>query len=240
MLKKRLVEYGVHEEKIHVLPVGFDIKEFTSGLDDEPNNVRGKLGLTTEDFVITYFGSPFTIRGTETLIRSVYILKKRLKKLRCIILSRTDSFLERKENEYLSSLINRFSLSDVIHLITGVLSRDQVKKYISASDIVVLPFKIVQSEPPLSILESMALGKPVITTLTCGLHELVTPDRGLLVKPNDVKDLALAIYKLAKNPKRRAEIGRSAKEFASKLPSWDFVAKLYEHFFENLLIRYPR
>ena len=238
VIKKRLVEYGVDEGKIHVLPVGFDMKEFESGLGDDPNRVRDRLELSTEDFIITYFGSPLTIRGTDTLIRSMYILKKKLKKFRCVILSRTDSFLEKKENEYLLSLINRFGLSDVIHLIPGVQSREHVKRQILASDVIALPFKIVQSEPPLSILESMALGKPVITTLTCGLSELVTPDRGLLVKPNDAKSLASAIYELAKNPERKAEMGQNAKEFVSKLPGWDFVAKLYERFFENLLNRY--
>jgi len=232
-LKKSLVKYGVNEEKIYVFPVSFDSKEFMPELYDVPR-IRKELGLPVEEFVITYLGSPLTIRGTDTLIKAAQSLKRQLKKFRILILSRTESLSEKNEEKYLLSLINKFDLSERVHLVSGVLSPNVVKKYVAASDIITLPFKIVQSEPPLAILESMALGKPVITTTTCGLPELITPDRGRFVKTNDPKGLALAIHELAQDRKRRAEMGRKAKDFTLKLPDWNSVAKLYEHLFVTL------
>jgi len=232
-LKERLIEYGIRAEKIQVIPVGFEGKMFTSSINF--SIVRKKLGLPAEAFIITYLGSPLTIRGTDTLIKAAKILKARLENFKIIILSRTDSFLEKKEEMFLLSLIKKFDLSNRICVISGVLNQKIVREYIWASDIIALPFKIVPSEPPLSLLESMACSKPVITTSTCGLAELITPDRGLLVKPGDPEDLALAIYEVAQDPNSRNELGRKAKEFISKLPDWDSVGKLYEHLFMTLI-----
>jgi glycosyltransferase involved in cell wall biosynthesis len=148
---------------------------------------------------------------------------------------RVDSKEEISEENFLRSLIKMLNLSSKFFVNSGILSREKIKEYIYASDVVALPFKIVQSEPPLSILESMALGKPVITTKTCGLPELIGNDRGVLVEPDNPKDLALAIYRLYQDPEERSEIGKKAREFALKQPDWASVTRLYERLFKNLL-----
>jgi len=233
-LKKRLVEYGVNEHKILVFPVGFNAKEYLEGESNLVNS-REKLGFSSEEFIVTYLGSPLTIRGTDTLIKATYLLNKWLKKFKVLLLLRVDSKGEMKEEIFLRSLIKKLNLSSKFFVTSGILSRERVKEYIYASDVITLPFKIVQSEPPLSILESMALGKPVITTRTCGLPELIGNDKGVLVKPNSPKDLALAIYELAQDPQRRVNIGRKARSFALEMPDWEFITSLYERLFKDLV-----
>jgi glycosyltransferase involved in cell wall biosynthesis len=233
-LKERLVEYGVNEHKILVLPVGFNVKEY---IEDEDSfvNSKEKLCFPSEEFIITYLGSPSTIRGTDTLIKATYLLNKWFKRFKVLLLLRVDSKEEIREENFLRSLIKMLNLSSKFFVNSGILSREKIKEYIYASDVVALPFKIVQSEPPLSILESMALGKPVITTKTCGLPELIGNDRGVLVEPDNPKDLALAIYRLYQDPEERSEIGKKAREFALKQPDWASVTRLYERLFKNLL-----
>jgi glycosyltransferase involved in cell wall biosynthesis len=233
-LKKRLVEYGVNEHKILVFPVGFNAKEYLEGESNLVNS-REKLGFSSEEFIVTYLGSPLTMRGTDTLIKATYLLNKWLKKFRVLLLLRVESKGEIKEEIFLRSLIKKLNLSSKFFVTSGILSHERVKEYIYASDVIALPFKIVQSEPPLSILESMALGKPVITTKTCGLPELIGNDKGVLVKPNSPKDLALAIYELAQDPQRRVDIGRKARSFALEMPDWEFIVSLYECLFKDLV-----
>jgi glycosyltransferase involved in cell wall biosynthesis len=233
-LKERLVEYGVDEHKILVFPTGFNIKEY---LESESNfvDIREKLGFSPEEFIITYLGSPLTIRGTDTLIKATYLLNKWFKGFRVLLLLRVDSKEEVKEEIFLRSLIKKSNLLNKFFVTSGILSHERIKEYIYASDVIALPFKIVQSEPPLSILESMVLSKPVVTTKTCGLPELIGNDKGVLVEPNNPKDLALAIYQLYHDPEKRSEIGEKAREFMLKQPDWASVTGLYERFFQKLV-----
>ncbi len=233
-LKERLVKCGVSEQKILVIPVAFNAREFL-GSENNLINTKERLGLSSEEFIVTYLGSPLTIRGTDTLIKAIYLLNKWLKKFRVLLLLRVNSEEEVREEIFLRSLIRKFNVSSRFFVTSGILNRERIKEYIYASDVIALPFKIVQSEPPISVLESMALGKPIVTTKTCGLPELIGNDKGILVEPDSPKDLALAIYQLHHDPERRNEIGKKAREFMLKQPDRASVTRLYEHLFKSLL-----
>lgn len=66
---------------------------------------------------------------------------------------------------------------------------------------------------PLGLLEAMACGKPVIATDVGGTCEAARDGvDGLIVAPDDVSGLALAINELANSPEKRAAMGRNAHD----------------------------
>jgi glycosyltransferase involved in cell wall biosynthesis len=66
---------------------------------------------------------------------------------------------------------------------------------------------------PLAILEAMAVGTPVIGARVGGIPELVVDgETGILVEPEDPAALASALEDLARDPERRRELGRKARE----------------------------
>lgn len=66
---------------------------------------------------------------------------------------------------------------------------------------------------PMSALEAMAAGRPVISTRVGGVDELVTDgETGLLVAPGDEDALAAALVELARDPERARELGRRGRE----------------------------
>jgi glycosyltransferase involved in cell wall biosynthesis len=70
---------------------------------------------------------------------------------------------------------------------------------------------------PISMLEAMALGRPVIGSRVDGIAEQVTPEVGLLVPPEDPAALAEAIVALAELPPgRRREMGLAAHRRAAR------------------------
>jgi glycosyltransferase involved in cell wall biosynthesis len=224
-IRESLCNFGVSKRKIKVAPLSFHMRDLAFDESKGKWKAREDLGLVEENFIITYMGAPDTVRGTDTLIYAAAMLKSKLRTFKVIILSRRNLHKESKDEELLFRLIKKFKLSRFIKIVPGVLSREDIKNYLTASDVIALPFKITLSEPPLSILEAMALGKPVITTKTCGIPELVNSNRGLLVRPGDPKHLAQALSYLAQNPKLVDELGRRAKEYVKSLTTWDELAK---------------
>jgi glycosyltransferase involved in cell wall biosynthesis len=74
--------------------------------------------------------------------------------------------------------------------------RDDVNDLIAIADICILPTYYREGTPRF-LLESMAMGKPIITTDTPGCNHLIQNNlNGILVKPKSVDEIKLAIYKL--------------------------------------------
>jgi glycosyltransferase involved in cell wall biosynthesis len=102
---------------------------------------------------------------------------------------------------------------------------------LSELDVFVLPTR--GDNLPVSILEAMARGLPVISTRVGGIPELVEDGAtGYLVEPDDVQGLGEAIGKLAADPARREAFGRAGAEKLAREFSATSVAnrmlELYE------------
>ncbi len=85
---------------------------------------------------------------------------------------------------------------------------------------------------PLSILESFALGKPVIASQIGGIPELVEDHKtGLLFKAGDAKNFAEKIEWLIKRPEEIARMGQKAqdviKEKFNSEKHYDKLMKIY-------------
>jgi glycosyltransferase involved in cell wall biosynthesis len=93
--------------------------------------------------------------------------------------------------------------------------REDVPRLIAAMDFCVLSTH--REGFPLSILESMALQKPVVATSVGGIPEIVIPGvNGLLHEHQDSLGLASSIISLIDSPARCKQLGRAAKEYVRK------------------------
>jgi glycosyltransferase involved in cell wall biosynthesis len=89
---------------------------------------------------------------------------------------------------------------------------------------------------PLSVMEAMSAGMPVISTAVGGVPELVQHGAtGLLVGQGDTDELALAMTALAHAPDRRASMGTAAGECAAKRFDVEIMTHSYEALYEQLL-----
>lgn len=226
-IKQNLVQFGVNQEKILVSPLVFDKKSKPNLHDVMALDVRQKLNLTSDVFVVTYLGSPDFIRGVDTLVLAVAKLKELGINFKLVLLLRQDRSKEKKYEILLHKIIQTNNLNDDVIVLQKNLGRSELYSFILASDVIALPFKITLSEPPLSILESMAFGRPVITTNVAGLPGLVDVDRGMLVTPNDVSSLSKALSYLSINPKQIETMGSNALSYIENLSTWPKLGKWY-------------
>ena len=113
--------------------------------------------------------------------------------------------IERAKREAL-----RLGVADHVDL-CGWLDPQRREAQLARADIFVLPSR--NEGLPMSVLEAMARGLPVIATPVGGLPELIEDGvNGLLVPPGDPEALARAILELAGDPERRQALGNAARE----------------------------
>jgi glycosyltransferase involved in cell wall biosynthesis len=110
---------------------------------------------------------------------------------------------------------------------TGWLSGEQVKQEILGARAMVVPS--FAEGLPVVIMESLALGRPVISTPVAGIPELLEPGtNGWLVKSGSPKELAAAMAEVIRTPvDRLGTMGRSgARSVADRHDSRREAGKL--------------
>ncbi|MBH1970625.1 glycosyltransferase [Moraxellaceae bacterium AER2_44_116] len=98
----------------------------------------------------------------------------------------------------------------------GMVSNDVLQEAYQNCDIFVAPSRYESFG--LIFLEAMRAGKPVIGCLAGGMPEVISEGiNGLLVPPNDIEQLSMALKKLLSDQKKRVEMGmRGSQMFMEK------------------------
>jgi glycosyltransferase involved in cell wall biosynthesis len=136
-------------------------------------------------------------KGFVILIEACRLLRDRQLAFRCLIAG------EGPERRYLESAINRFGLSETVHLL-GECSTEEVVSLFKQAHVFALPCIIApdgdRDSLPNVILESLAAGIPVVTTPVAGIPEVIVHGHtGLLAPPGDARILAEMIEELLKS-----------------------------------------
>jgi colanic acid/amylovoran biosynthesis glycosyltransferase len=151
--------------------------------------------------------SPFTIlcvarlvekKGLLPLVQACRHLRDRGVEFRCWIVGKG------KLQPTLAMLIQRWQLQDRVKLL-GVLTQAEVLARYRSAHAYVLPCAVASTGDrdglPVSIVEALACGLPVVTTPLTGIPEVVHHEQnGLLVPPADPTTLAAAIGRLIHEP----------------------------------------
>ena len=117
-------------------------------------------------------------------------------------------------------------------------SRADVPDILRASDVFVLSSDYEGN--PLSVLEAMATGLPVVSTAVGGVPELVQHGAtGLLVPAGDARALAEAITQLGRDADQRAAMGHAARQTALERFDVRAMSRAYAALYQQLLHAHP-
>lgn len=218
-LSNRLETIGIAREKIDVIPSGVDTRLFKPSEDRQVEQLKQSLGFDRSDALIFYFGPLSTFRGIDTLIAAMPIIQNELPNARLVVLGRSQ--------EISNKLRSRHSTRSRVTFVMGVLKQESVIQYLSLADVVVLPFKFwPQVECPLTVLESMAMEKPLITTEIGAIPEIICDGKsGILVSPKDPKEIADKVILLLQNESLGKAIGKEARRRVERFFDWKTVVQ---------------
>ena len=119
--------------------------------------------------------------------------------------------------------IDELGLNDRITLL-GSMHTDEVAKRLPTAAVFCLPS--FAEGIPVSIMEAMAVGVPVVATKVGGVGELVTDEvSGLLVSPGRVDQLADALHRMLTDRDLRAQVVATAVEAVHGAHDWELTAR---------------
>ena len=108
--------------------------------------------------------------------------------------------------------------------VTFLGARRDVADVLRGCDVFVRPS--LMEGMPLTVLEAMACGVPVIATPVGGTPEVVEHEyTGLLVPPTDVGELGIALIRLASSPELRQRLGEAGRRLVERDFSWEQVVE---------------
>jgi glycosyltransferase involved in cell wall biosynthesis len=117
-------------------------------------------------------------------------------------------------------------LRDRVRVITARNDRETAA-VMAEADIFVLPSLFEGT--PLTLIEAMRSGLPVVTTATAGMKDVVRHDEdGLLVQPGDVEGLTRALDRLSREGGLCRRLGVAAHAVAAEHYTWQRTAESFE------------
>jgi len=109
------------------------------------------------------------------------------------------------------------------------VTREEIPAVYGSHDIFVFP-SLVEGMP-LTLLEAMATGMPVVTSNTCGMADVVEDEvNGLLVPAADAGKLAVGIERLCQSTELRKRLGLAGQETMRRY-TWKQIAEQLEKVF---------
>ena len=106
---------------------------------------------------------------------------------------------------------------------TGFIQYEEVSKYYASCDICVVP-SIWDDPAPLTIIESLKSGIPIISTISGGIPEYLKPQAGFLLNKdlNLIEELSKAIQTLIDNTEMRKQMAKAAQKNSQTLSSDEY------------------
>src|ERR1019366_331723 len=183
-IKSKLIDQGFPRYKIVVHYIGVDLQLF------KPRKAPQRLPI------VLFVGRLVEKKGCDYLIRAMSDVQAALAQVELIVVGDGPA---RGELESLAAhTLQRYRF-------VGVQSPESVRTYMNMASLLAVPSVTAHSGDseglPTVILEAMALGLPVIGTISAGIPEAITDGQsGFLVKERDSKRMAERTMTLLSNP----------------------------------------
>jgi glycosyltransferase involved in cell wall biosynthesis len=209
----------------HYVPNGIRIP--TPATPATRAEVRRELGLADDDVVAVMVARLAPLKGHDVLLRALARIAPDQPRLRVVLVG--DGPLAGE----LTALAEELRITDRV-VFTGL--RRDVPRLLAASDLGVLPSK--HEGVPMSVIEQMAAGLPVVASAVGGLPDIVRDgEEGHLVPAGDLDALTRRLGELVGDDGLRHAFGKAARLRAERDFSIETTARCCERMISDLLGR---
>lgn len=203
-------------DKFIVLRNCIDVKRFSNELNfDEKRKLKEKYGIKDNEKILLFTGRITPEKGVKELVESLKNVSNQNYKLLILGSALNELKTKTKYQEEIENIVQTIS-SKVIF--TGFIKYEEINKFYSIADIAVLP-SIWDDPAPLTVIESLVSGLPIITTNSGGIPEYATNGSAIIIERNKdlVENLSKNINLLLNDEAKLKEMSNSSKKVSKGL-----------------------
>jgi glycosyltransferase involved in cell wall biosynthesis len=216
-MKDDLIKLGIGKTRIFHLPNAIDTELF------HPDNDK------KEDNLLLYLGRITPVKGLHILLDALRHLQR---PVRLVVIGPVNDL---KYYENITKLIekeNKKGKNQVEY--AGILPLKEAIRFYQKATAFILPS--YWEAFPMTLLEALACGTPVIATPVGGIPEIIkNHETGILVPPGDSIHLAGAINFLLENEDVRLKMAREGRKLVKEQYSLEIACKKLYLIYKNLL-----
>ncbi len=206
-------QFRIPTEKTIVIYNGVEIEAPAA---DSKIDIRSELNLPANTRLVSIIARLHPIKNHRMFIDVANAVSKQVEDVKFLVLGDGDT---RQEMEDYS---RQLELENTV-LFLG--HKSNVMDYIAASNIITLTSRM--EALPVSLLEAMSQGKPIVATKAGGVPELIWQgENGYTVELNDVDAMSRHVIDILSNPQREEALGNRALELCRE--NFDIVEKANE------------
>jgi len=234
-IKKEIIGIGIDDTKITVIHHGIDHKKFNPGVDT--TRILKKYPQLRNKKIVFHPARIGLAKGCDTSIKAINLVKEKYPNI-LLALAGSKNIIDWGETQqrdiaYLVKLIKHFKLEK--HCLIDVYSLAEIQELYAASDVCIYPSSV--GEPfGLTMLEAMAMAKPMIITNAGGMPEVIKDGiNGFVIPVRDFELLAAKINTLMDDKKLRNRLGYTGRQIVESLYTKDRVTKDILNLYHKLL-----
>lgn len=222
-LKEIFIERGIHKNKLQVIHNGTPTDQYQPNFELQ-KELQKDLDYTDDDIVI---GCVARYKNQPQFVKALQHLPKEWKVL----------YVGLDEDSYRNQFPNEPDIHDVpqeVKCIGLVNDKATVIQYYTLMTVNVLPSTM--DGFGLTLVESMAMGTPVVATAFAGIPDVVQhEENGLLYENENYEDFANQIKRLVEDQNLRTKLLENGRKTAFETFSIENTINKYEAFFEEIL-----
>lgn len=196
-------------------------------------SARRELGAADGEILLGAFGRFQRSKGQDVFVKAASEVARLRPAARFALVG--GSFVG-LETAYPSEIAREIAAQGLSGRIVSTGFRSDVDRLMAACDVVCNPARGTESFG-MTIVEAMALARPVVATAVGGPSEIiVSEEHGILIPPDDVGAMARAMLALIDDPELRIRMGAAARERVRRTFSVDLMAAKLIEALDGLLV----
>ena len=214
------VEFGIQKNKLHIIPMGIDVDEYSNS----------KVSQSGNTINILFVGRIARVRRIEILLQAAAKLSIPFHVTLVGGEEKTSSLSRSGYLNELKKLCISLKINDRVTFV-GPVAQNELFEWYQKGDIFVYPSLYENFGQP--ILEAAAAGLPIISTPVGVAHEIITDNETGFIFSGDEEELASRITQLTDQSMRK-KIGETARERVRNLFGWGVIIKQYLDLYRSL------
>lgn len=214
-------------DKISVIYGCVDAVKFQPKADNR-HNIRQKLNISDDDFVICLLGRLSPIKGHEYALKAISLLKDLPVKAKFLCIG----YESERTYDWLKKEAERLEVADRL---VSIGRCDNLPEVLNSIDVGIIT-SLGSEANSRATLEYMACGKPVIATNVGVLPELVAEGKnGFIIQKADSESLSKALKKIIMDKELCVKMGKASRKLVEEKFTLEHFGRQMEAVYQSLL-----